>query len=344
VNNLSVIHLTPFVFMEGQKGGGERYVQQLCLALQHQGVEITVVEAKNFLEYKVFEGQKIVAKFKSFCRLAKLAKQHDLIHVHQLNRETFTVAFLLSLVTKKRLILSDHGGSSIHLFRLLAKIRLKGVKAIAAVSPWSLRDVDPRNSVKIRNVLWGGGDHLSTTEPKAFAAADFLFVGRILPHKGVHIAIEALPKGATLVVAGERRDPHYFAYLQELAVGKSVTFMDSPPDGDLLALYKSSRFFLVPSVSRYQNKKYARPELLSIVALESLYAGTPVIGSDVGGLGDLLSATGQVRVSAGDVFAWNSKMVELMESDSPTSSTAALTWRSSAEICIQLYSEALKND
>jgi glycosyltransferase involved in cell wall biosynthesis len=344
LKNLSVLHLTPFVFREGQKGGGERYVQQLCLALQRQGLEITLVEAKNFYEFKLFKNQENIAKFKSLLSLVKLAKDHDLIHVHQLNRETFTVAFFLSIVTKKRLILSDHGGSSRHLFRLLGKLRLSRVAAIAAVSPWSLRDVDPQGKVKRSAVLWGGGDHLSPMQSTNYPQSDFLFIGRILPHKGVHIAIEALPEGATLVVAGERRDLVYFDYLRELAKGKKVTFLDSPPDAELFALYSSAKFFLVPSVTRFRDKIYERPELLGIVALESMYAGTPVIGSDVGGLGDLLSVTGHHLVKPGDVLAWNSRMTELLKDKDLPNANTAFTWDRSAEVCIDLYIEALKND
>jgi glycosyltransferase involved in cell wall biosynthesis len=114
-------------------------------------------------------------------------------------------------------------------------------------------------------------------------------------------------------------------------------------DEELPTLYSSARFFLVPSVTSFKERTYQRPELLSIVALESMYSGTPVIGSAVGGLADLLEAAGQVSVRPGDVSAWAEIMSEMASTKETPRPTAQFTWDRAAEECLGLYSEAVRN-
>jgi glycosyltransferase involved in cell wall biosynthesis len=338
---MKALHLTPFVFQPGKKGGGERYVQQLVIALSDLGVNVTLVEAKNFFRFKVFKNEQQIEVFSNLFRLVRLAKDSDLIHVHQLNRETFTVAFIVSVFSKKPMILTDHGGSSRHFFRLFGRVRLRKVSAIAAVSPWSLNDVDPKSQVSQTRVLWGGGDHIGERISKSYNPTDFLFLGRLLPHKGAHIAVEALPDGRSLTIAGESLDQDYVAFLKHLAVGKNVTFLGSPPDEDLYALYSSAKFFLLPSVTDYKSKSFKRPELLGIVALESIYAGTPVIGSKVGGLGNLLVATNQLAVPPGDVSQWRLIMEQSVLKPIRLQDRGRYTWHETGKICKGLYEEIL---
>jgi glycosyltransferase involved in cell wall biosynthesis len=339
---LKVLHITPFVFRPGMQGGGERYVQQLCSALVEIGVEARIVECKNFRKFAIYDGDSLILTSKNLVKLVKFCKKFDIIHVHHLNRETFTVAFVLSKLLGIPLVLSDHGGASRNLFRLLGRLRLRFVAAILAVSPWSLEDVDPDGVVKIHRVLWGGGNHLRTNTEVSFEKTDFLFLGRLLPHKGAHIAIEALPPNRRLTIAGEARDIHYLKELEKLAQGKDVVFLGSPDDSKLYSLYRSAQCVLMPSVSSYKEKIYKRPELLGIVALEALNAGVPVIGSDLGGLADLLRDSGQETFPQGDAVALQKKMETERFLQPSELVIKKYTWANAAKICLDGYLEVLK--
>ena len=125
--------------------------------------------------------------------------------------------------------------------------------------------------------------------------------------------------------------------LKQLARNKDVTFVSDATDEVVASLHKSIGFLLVPSVEHYQRRDFSRPELLGLVALEALAAGTPVIGSDVGGLGELLKMAGQITVQPGDVPKWHQALSKAAGSRFPSVTSSAFTWDAVAGKCIELY-------
>ncbi|MEG8058670.1 glycosyltransferase, partial [Sphingomonas sp. 22L2VL55-3] len=173
-------------------------------------------------------------------------------------------------------------------------------------------------------IIFGGGDHLPSAEPLG-ERYTFGFVGRLLPHKGAHIVISALPADASIIIAGQARD-EYYEHLKNLAHGKNVTFIEDASDVIVASIYRSIRFLLVPSVEQYGAQTYARPELLGLVALEALAAGTPVIGSDVGGLSQVLRTAGQRVLPPGDIQAWAEGLSAALTGEPPTVPSVDFTW------------------
>lgn len=210
------------------------------------------------------------------------------------------------------------------------------MNAGAFVSAWSRADVDPAGIIKRHDVILGGGDHLPHAEP-LIRSYDFGFVGRLLPHKGPHVALAALPAGTSMILAGQARDADYLQELQQLAKGKDVTFVEDASDAFVASLLKSVRYLLVPSVARYLDQVYSRPELLGLVALEALAAGTPVIGSDVGGLGEVLYAARQIAVEPGNVEAWRERLYEALSNPRAALDRSSFTWDAVAARCEALY-------
>lgn len=106
-----------------------------------------------------------------------------------------------------------------------------------------------------------------------------LYVGRVVPDKGVGTVVEALaklPSDATLVVDG-RASPTHLAELRALAdrlgVGSRVIFQNSRRS-DLPAVYHSADVVVFPS--RWE-------EPFGLVPLEAMAAGLPVVASATGG-------------------------------------------------------------
>jgi D-inositol-3-phosphate glycosyltransferase len=123
-----------------------------------------------------------------------------------------------------------------------------------------------------------------------------LFVGRIEPLKGVDTLIEAM---SCLNLKDERRPVHLaiiggepdvdpeemsieMARLQklcdDLAMGKTVVFLGKRGQDTLPYYYSAAEVVVMPS----------HYESFGMVALEAMACGTPVIASDVGGLGFLV--------------------------------------------------------
>ncbi len=113
--------------------------------------------------------------------------------------------------------------------------------------------------------------------------AELLFVGRLEYEKGVHDAIAALPRirrahpGTTLTIAGEGTQQ---AWLVEQArkhrVLKATRFVGRLDHDELLAALHRADAAVLPS----------HYEPFGLVALEAAAAGTPLVTSNIGGLGE----------------------------------------------------------
>lgn len=107
-----------------------------------------------------------------------------------------------------------------------------------------------------------------------------LFVGRLVPYKGLDVLLEALagPGGLPLVVVGDGPERRR---LETLArdLGVDVHFLGRVEDEDLPALYRGARLTVLPSVNGQ--------EAFGISLLESMACGTPVVASDLPGVGDV---------------------------------------------------------
>jgi glycosyltransferase involved in cell wall biosynthesis len=104
----------------------------------------------------------------------------------------------------------------------------------------------------------------------------FLFVGRLVPYKGVDVLVRALAgvPAARLVIAG---DGPLAGDLQQLAravgVADRVQFAGTVPDEDLVALYHACDAFVLPSVTR--------AEAFGMVQIEAMACGKPVVSTNL---------------------------------------------------------------
>ncbi len=115
-----------------------------------------------------------------------------------------------------------------------------------------------------------------------------LFVGRLLPIKGVDILLRAaaqLPDSSgirLLVVGGDSSSAEETARLYslatELGIGDKVTFFGAVEQGRMPLFYNAADVCVVPSYH----------ESFGLVALEALACCTPVVASRVGGLATII--------------------------------------------------------
>lgn len=125
-----------------------------------------------------------------------------------------------------------------------------------------------------------------------------LFVGRLVPYKGLLPLMEAVRRaGIRLAVVGSGP---LFANLQQLRAGQEdrVQLLGEVSDEELPALLRAARFLVLPSLDA--------SEAFGMVQLEAFASGTPVLASDLPTGVSWVSQherTG-LLVPPGDVEAW----------------------------------------
>lgn len=120
-----------------------------------------------------------------------------------------------------------------------------------------------------------------------------LFVGRLVPYKGLEVLLHALAKsqlGHPLVIAG---DGPLRGRLEALAkhLRVDVDFLGHVSDDELPSLYRGARLTVLPSVNGQ--------EAFGISLIESMACGTPVVASGLPGVAEV-AQNGGYTATPGD--------------------------------------------
>jgi glycosyltransferase involved in cell wall biosynthesis len=293
-----IAYLTPLYFDEAScLGGGERYPLNLAIGVVHASggrcqVELVSYGAASFraelkpgvtLRVLRVDNRPRNRLDSTSWEVASVIAEADLVHLHMAFTRSNEVAMLLAKQQRKPTCVTDHGGLSstlgLNLGMLELADRIISNSAFGASLYWTRTPIQ---------VIRGGvdGDLFTPPPPPSRPPRDrVLFVGRLLPHKGIDQLIEALPPDLPLTICGRPYDPAYFAMLHQLASGKRVEFVTDADDATILDLYRRAWVTVLPSVYRDCNgNTYVAPELMGFTLLESMACGTPAICSRVGGM------------------------------------------------------------
>ena len=119
--------------------------------------------------------------------------------------------------------------------------------------------------------------------PRRTGPAELLYLGRLEYEKGIHDAIAALPRirrthpGTTLTIAGDGTQQDWLIEVaRKHRVLKAIKFVGRVDHEELLGLLHRADAAVLPS----------HYEPCGIVALEAAAAGTPLVTSTAGGLGE----------------------------------------------------------
>jgi glycosyltransferase involved in cell wall biosynthesis len=137
-----------------------------------------------------------------------------------------------------------------------------------------------------------------------------LFVGRLVPEKGLDVLIKALPNilsngvNAKIVAVGEGPQREEFQRMaNEYGLAEKIIFVGHVDDWTLRALYRVADVTVVPS----------KFEPFGIVALEAMAAHCPLVVSDVGGLNEIVDHEGTgLKVPLNNVDALASAVMRII--------------------------------
>ena len=198
----------------------------------------------------------------------------DLVHIHMAYTRSNEVGMLAAKIQRKPVVVTDHGGHSSWLGASLGILEL--ADQITCYSDFGKSFYQTKTPI---TVVKGGVNGDQFTPPAVRPERDrVLYVGRLLPHKGIENLIKALPADLKLTVCGRPYHPDYFEMLKSLAIGKDVEFVTDADDARILELYRRAWENVLPSVYRdCYGTSHVAPELMGFTLLEAMACGTPAI-------------------------------------------------------------------
>ena len=112
--------------------------------------------------------------------------------------------------------------------------------------------------------------------PRESSQPMVLFVGRLVPYKGVDVLLDAMAglDAVALIVGDGPQRGALEAQAHRLGIANKVRFLGSVTDQRLASLYRECDVFVLPSVTRQ--------EAFGVVQLEAMAAGKPVVSTDLG--------------------------------------------------------------
>lgn len=361
---MTVFHVAPTRFgPDGLYGGGERYPLELARALNREVECMLLSFGERRRDFRDQTGLRVqIEPALAYWRghpaqaiapgLPFAMRGAGLVHTHH----TYSLPSLTAALSALRgvpVVTTDHGIPGGPFAPLLRKL----FAHFLPVSEYS------RHTLGVplgkSSAIYGGADPDRFYPDPAVERCGVLFVGRLTPHKGVDRLIQALPDGATLLIAGSvghdaaYPESGYPDLLRRLAQGKDVRFLGPVADEELPALMRTAQVLVLPSVQRTcYGKTIAISELLGLVVIEAMASGTPVITSRLGGLPEVVEdGLFGFLVEPGDVPALRDRLAQLLGDQvlarrlGDNARQVALerfTWRACAERCLAAYREVAR--
>lgn len=228
----------------------------------------------------------------------KLIKKEkiNLIHAHWIIPSGF-VCNIVKPILKKPLIVSVHGSDIVLIkhsyFRPIGRHILRAIDT-CTVNSTATRDLvlGVFKSNKEPEIIPMGVD-LNLFKPfsrhfygnNSENSPIILTVGRLDKNKGFNYLIDAMPKlihrfpELKLIIAGDGPEKNNLLnQIKNLHLEQNVSMVGAVRNKDLPKYYNTADLFVLPSLK----------EGLGVVLLEAMACGTPVIGSAIGGIKDII--------------------------------------------------------
>jgi glycosyltransferase involved in cell wall biosynthesis len=315
---------------------------------------IRISEDENALQY--FKLMTLGAK-----QIWKVINDNDIVHINSLwSLRGFYIGPIAS-VLRRPLILTWHGLSARHYFGQ------KSLKSLAYSAEFSTENALYTriivNSNYMKSYVSNFYDHNkvclirngvkineidSAKRVSLDGEVSLLFVGKLMPIKGVDILLKAFAiirkltdKDVRLYLAGTgSEEANYQAMASQLHIEKWVTFLGHIPLNECYSLYKSCSIFV--SSSRFESAPMA--------VLEGMGAGAPIVATDTGGTPEIALHMRNCLLSNKDPQDLAEKILQLISnanlrgqmSENNLEDSKKYSWPSIASAHVELYSSLLR--
>ncbi|HEY4589659.1 MAG TPA: glycosyltransferase family 4 protein [Thermoanaerobaculia bacterium] len=291
---MRVVHVTPTYFSpESALGGGERFAEELARAMAGRAeVKLVSFGPRELRETPQPGYQRVILKSRSRDPMAPFAPGlfreiagADVIHCHQYFVLPTFLAALAGRLRGSRVFVSDLGGGGWTPGYQIDQSRW--IAAHLPISEYAARGLPGRN--RRHRVIYGGVD-LARHPMRPGPAHDgsVAFLGRVLPHKGIHFLIAGLPPEVPLHVVGPAPDTGYLDRLRGLAEGKDVRFHGPLSDAEVVERLGRAMALVHPTPVDERGSAGAH-ELFGLALVEAMARGCPVIASDAASLPEIVA-------------------------------------------------------
>jgi len=358
-SEIRVLHIIPRMLGrgEGVMGGAERYALELARHMADKVPTSLVCFGEGEETYERVGQLEIHVIGKAWCvrgqrqnpmalRLWKDLRKAQVVHCHQQHILASSFAAAACRLTGRKVFVSDLGGGGWDISAYISTDRW--YHGHLHISEYSRTIYGHANQRRAHVILGGVDTEKFSPNPNIRRKPRVLFVGRLMPHKGVDDLINALPPDLELEVIGQPYDERYVGELKRLAQGKPVVFRSDCDDHALLEAYRSAMCVVLPSV--YQTiygPSTKIPELLGQTLLEGMSCETPTICTNVASMPEVVEdgVTGFV-VPPNNPQALRDKILWIRErpEQSRTMGRAGrlrvlekFTWGAVVRRCLELY-------
>ena len=294
-----VVHVVPALFAVGDGiiGGAERYALELARHMADE-VPTTLVtfghagrdDCVGSLRVKVLPHPWLVRGQRTnpvSWGLFRELRHADVVHCHQRLLLTATLSAIYCRATGRRVFTTDLGGGGWDISTYVSTDRwYHGHLHISAYS----RKIHGHDGHPWAHLISGGVDtERFTPDDTVERTGSVVFVGRLLPHKGLLDLLDAAGTDVALEIIGHPADPVFLRELKRRADGHPVRFRHDCDDRALVRAYQRALCVVLPSV--YDVPRHGKtlvPELLGQTLLEGMACGAPVVCTDVASMPEVV--------------------------------------------------------
>jgi glycosyltransferase involved in cell wall biosynthesis len=364
MKDVRILHIVPALFDSrlGVLGGAERYAFELARQMAEEVPTRLVTfgdrnlqETVGRLEIRVIGNARYVRGQRqnpfSSALFRELAEA-SVVHCYQQHILTSSLAALACRLRGRRVFVSDLGGGGWDISAYVSTDRW--YHGHLHISEYSRRTFGHAGKPWAQVILGGVDTQKFSPDGSGPRDGSVVFVGRLLPHKGVNDLVNAVPADMRLKIIGQPHDPRFCQDLHALSAGKQVTFHDDFTDSDLVSAYRKALCVVLPSV--YQTMYGQRsevPELLGQTLLEGMACGAPAICTDVASMPEVVEdgVTGFV-VPANNPSALCEKLEWLRDHPDRAKEMGQaarrrvlerFTWPAVVRRCLEAYQQAEKS-
>lgn len=293
-----VLHLVPALFdpHDGIVGGAERYVFELA---RHMA-EVVPTRLLTFgererekrvgpLQLRVIGQPWLVRGQRSnpvSSAVVGEVLQASVVHCHQQHVVASSLAAVVARLTRRRVFCTDLGGGGWDVSGYVSTDRL--YHGHLHISEYSRR-IAGHEGARARVVFGGVDTERFSPSPVTARDGTILFVGRVLPHKGINDLVDAIDPDVRAEIIGPAEDSRYLDELKRRAHGKQILFRSDCDDSAVVEAYRRATCVVLPSVYRdMYGGETTVPELLGQTLLEGMACGAPGLCTNVASLPEVI--------------------------------------------------------